>query len=180
MCTYIIAILPAAVSTSAILSVCDPQRFAFEPLDPPSAVAPLRVDEIGYRATRGRCDCGTALGEAHGGPGGREREIVRRAQRLARRKGWSPARVARWAEQIDHNEQEREGLARAGETAALAEWCGLVRAVIEQRTSPQIGLLRHDGHDQAPILRRDKTRLAQLSQEQLRGFENDVLYEYVR
>lgn len=185
MCHFILAVLPRTASPSAILAACDATRFAFTPLAD-GAVAPLAADEVAYRATRARCDCGTEIGADLVDPatGRSDREIheLRRAERLAKRKSWSPARLARWAEERETRAAHLREAARYHADHALTaeDWCAMIRSVIEQGASLRIGLVKHFGEPESVVAHRERVRLANLAPAFLRRFEDDVLYEFAR
>jgi hypothetical protein len=62
----------------------------FAPLDNRHVAAQLGEGAVFVRATRGHCDCGTAIGRAHG----RDAKVE-----ALRRSGWSEAKIQRWSEQ---------------------------------------------------------------------------------
>ena len=186
MCHYITASLPGNVNVDSMAAIFKSHKLGFELISNPHVSEHLEAGDLYVLTTRGHCDCGTALGSLDvsapsDGPG-YERELKK-----FRKQGWSEAKINRWLEQKEQTKEkhQREDEARArGSTHELNQWVELITDVLKSGDARRLGLLLHLYHgglesERINILRREKVKLTETTQELLIGIQEDVLYEFV-
>lgn len=140
---------------------------------------PVAVQDDWYLATRGHCDCGTALGRLRRGVQDEEstEESARQQRQTLENKGWSKARIARW---FDEREKAVDAKAhRQDETPGMsaARWADFLAECLRQRLTLHMGLIvwwpdfQLDGFV-VPV------RLKSLTPELLGQMERNVLYQF--
>lgn len=180
MCTFIHAVLPADADLAAVSSILQAHGRACAPI----VNAGLRVEagEQLCSTTVAHCDCGTPLASSQGAVA--DEKDAQWRDRM-RRKGWSPARIAR-ADMQRRAAAERPPSPRTSEVVtSLSEWRALIEAALQSRATASFGLFvessdRGDDQDAVRTPDRQRVRLASLDDAMLENMRQDVIYEFRR
>lgn len=184
MCQFITAFLPESANLKAVAAVFDKHKVGFKQIDNPHVLAQVPPGEVFILTTRGWCDCGTPLGSQARNRTPTQREMDHRISKL-RKRGWSQARIERWQEQKQMEEQKRQRAEQAhaeNATPQLLHWITFISDLLHSKQTDRVGLLLHWGHDleegRFEIERQESVRLQDLSVEHLLHIQDDVLYNY--
>jgi hypothetical protein len=137
-------------------------------------VAQLLPGKFLASATRGDCDCGTALGAC--------REVAKSLPSLPREaKSWSKAKVDRWLGQKAVAEKRRQG--KALDKVVLLQWQAFLQEVVGMKTANTIGVLKHEidrglEDSEIRIKRRETIQAEVIDPEFLSRISRDVLYVF--
>ena len=174
MCTFITLVLPATADQAAIQKLAEASGLGFAPYTNPMLVAQLLPGEFLASASRGHCDCGTALGAC--------REVAKHLPGLPREaKSWSKAKVDRWLGQKAVAEKRRQG--RALDKVVLLRWQAFLQEVAEMKPAKTIGMLKHEidrglEDSEIRIKRREIIRAEVVDPIFLSRISRDVLYVF--
>lgn len=180
VCTFIHAVLPAGADLAAVSSILQAHGRACTPIV--NAGLRLNAGELLCSTTVGHCDCGTPLASSQGAIAD-EKEAQWRDR--MRRKGWSPARIAR-ADLQRRAAAERPASTRTSDVVtSLSEWRTLIETVLQSRATTSFGVLVESsdrGHDQDVVRTPDRecVRLASLDDAMLESMRQDVIHEFRR
>jgi hypothetical protein len=180
VCTFISAVLPADADVEIVATTLRAHGRACTPYAHPTLC--LEAREQLCSTTPGHCDCGTLLASSRG-----ETDVDRDAQwrDRMRRKGWSPAKIAR-AEKQRMEAGERPVSPKASDSVtSLSEWRALIEAVLQSRATASFGLFieasgRGRDHDAPLTPTRHQVHLASLDEAMLAGMQEFVIYEFRR
>jgi hypothetical protein len=180
VCTFIHAVLPAGADIAAVSSILQAHGRACTPIV--NAGLRLEAGEQLCSTTVGHCDCGTPLASSQGAVA--DEKDAQWRDRM-RRKGWSPARIAR-ADMQRRAAAERPVSPRTSEVVtSLPEWRALIEAVLQSRATASFGVFVESsdrGHDQVVVRTpdRERVRLASLDEAMLESMRQNVIHEFRR
>jgi hypothetical protein len=186
MCHFITATLPHDGDVDSIALIFELHKLGFKLISNPHVSAQLEAGDLYLLTTRGHCDCGTALGSLVGFAVKENRSRERELKKF-RKEGWSKAKINRWLEQKEQMKEKhvREDEARAkGSSHELDQWVRLITDVLKSGSAHRIGLLLHVYRggiesERISILRKEKVKLRELTEELLTRIKEDVVYEFV-
>lgn len=180
MCTFIHTVLPADADLAAVSSILRAHGRACMAIV--NAGLRLEAGEQLCSTTVGHCDCGTPLASSQGAVA--DEKDAQWRDRM-RRKGWSPARIAR-ADIQRRVAAERPASAKTSEAVtSLSEWRALIEAVLQSRATASFGVLvqssdRGHDHDAVRTPDRERIQLASLDEAMLENMRQDVIHEFRR
>ena len=171
MCNIITGVLEANSDTPAFRALVARYHLLFEPIVNPHIVRQLKPSERYYHVTSDHCDCGTSLAARP------KAESLERDLRKLRTKGWSEAKIARWAQQRRPRGPQRNGYERL----TREEWFAFLDGALQLHKTRSIGLLMHwyrksTTDENFTIRGRIRTSISELRDGTVRWREN-VLYE---
>ena len=177
MCTFITIVLPASANLPGVKTLAEAAGLGFAPYRNPNLEGQLQPGELLVRATLGHCDCDTPLARL---AAGRETKIAEQPVRSPR-KGWSAAKLARWAEQKRAAVDRDEHGVLADER--LDRWLTFLLGALSVKGVTFVGLLVHTinhgledspcqlaGRQLLPISTIDRDKLTRLAQHVLYAF----------
>ena len=178
MCHFITATLPKAADHAALDAVARNFGRQFRPLASPAVVAQLPSSLAYFLTTLAHCDCGTVLGSARQGAA-RAPDWAAEEAKL-RKKGWSPAKVARALEQRQEKAALKQQASETADRAQAASIEGFVSGVLRSGLTPELGLLLHSYRgpldEEFSILRQEQVAPNAPLAQVLPAAEEDVLY----
>ena len=178
MCIFITIVLPASANLPGVKTLAEAAGLGFAPYRNPNLEGQLQSGELLFRATLGHCDCDTPLASL---AVGQETEIAEQHV-WPPRKGWSAAKLARWAEQ-------KRAAADRDEHGVLADqrldrWLTFLCGALSVKGVTFVGLLVHTinhgledspcqlaGRQSLPISTIDRDKLTRLAQHVLYAFQ---------
>ncbi|MBV9931315.1 MAG: hypothetical protein JO013_10260 [Alphaproteobacteria bacterium] len=139
MCHFITLVVPSC-DMAAVRAVMARHGRAAEPTDNPSIGRAMLPGERQMLTTKGHCDCGTILAARHPDAAAFDKKLGEEAERL-RRRGWSPAKIARALE----DRRKADARPRGGGGDSLELWTAVLRD-LEAAGLPYAALLVREYH----------------------------------
>jgi hypothetical protein len=177
MCIYVSIVLPASANLPGVKALAEAAGLGFAPYRNTNLEGQLQPGELLVRATLGHCDCDTPLASL---ADGRDRKTADQPTRPPR-KGWSAAKLARWAEQKRASADRDEQSVLADDR--LARWMTFLSGALSVKGVTFVGLLVHTinlglenspcqlaGRQSLPISTIDRDKLTRLAQHVLYAF----------
>ena len=148
MCHFITATLPQGANIDLASGVFRSHDLGFKVVHNPHVSPQLNPGETYILTTRGRCDCGTALGvlNRHGPSNDLtyESEVAN-----LRKQGWSGTKVQRWLKQKREAEEKRKEEVNSRAQGGMADaerWVNLVSELLHSGHANKVGVLLHLYH----------------------------------
>jgi hypothetical protein len=185
MCHFITATIPKNAHIKTIAAIFDAHKLRFHEISNRHVAAHIGPGEMQILTTRGHCDCGTVLGSLNRPDKSEETPLDHELTKL-RKKGWSEAKIQRWADERERTKEKRtrEDAVRAETGTPLADqWINFIEAALKSGQTPRIGLLLHEysggiESERIKVLHKGKIKMANLTPDLLIGMKEDVLYEF--
>ncbi|MHA1144039.1 MAG: hypothetical protein ACTSRW_04820 [Candidatus Helarchaeota archaeon] len=186
MCYYITMTLPSNARIKELRPVIEKYDKAFIPLKNPKIQSQLPTGELYFIASKGHCDCGTAIGAIDLV---KMRETLLRSQKyrsILRRK-WSKREVEKWlVEKMKKMIKELENHSSFPEYKKEVEsWMEFIRELLASGNTARVGLIKHWYHDSLEtekIILKRKIRLNVnlVKSDVLLHVGEDILYEFYK
>jgi hypothetical protein len=186
MCIYITIVLPASANLPGVKALAEAAGLGFALYRNPNLEGQLQPGELLIRATLGHCDCDTPLARL-----ATERETKRGTNRTTideqpvrpARKGWSAAKLARWAEQKRAAADRDEHGVLADER--LDRWLTFLCGALSIKGVTFVGLLVHainHGLEDSPcpLAGRQSLPISTIDRDKLTRLAQHVLYAFYR
>ncbi len=148
MCHFVTAVIGAKSGIERLNAIASKHRRWLEFVENESVRPYLRGNELYYSTTprKAQCDCGTTLGWAARESARAPKKLdVEAETRKLQRKGWRQAKIARWLEAKQHDEQtwKPPSPESLSSDKLNEDWLSLIEDMLSEPSVSSFGLLLH-------------------------------------